>query len=84
MDTEVKEHEAVRRYGLRWARILICLRSPEASLLQDEERLWMELIAKDDGSKAPQRADIVEKSYGDQASARSRQEKMGAALVDYK
>ena len=57
---EANRHEAGSRYGLRWPQILVCLRSPEASLLQDVARPWMELTANDDGGKAPQRADIVE------------------------
>lgn len=56
----------------------------EASLLmQEEERLWSELINKYDGSKAPWRADIVGRAYGNRGNARSRQGKMDAALVDY-
>ena len=56
----------------------------EASLLmQEEERLWSELINKYDDSKAPWRADIVGRAYGNRGNARSRQGKMDAALVDY-
>ena len=55
----------------------------EASLLQDEERLWTELIDKYDGSKAPWRADIVGRAFGNRGNARSRQGKMDIALVDY-
>ena len=57
--------------------------SPGASLLQDEERLWTELIDKYDASMAPWRADIVGRAYGNRGNARSRQGKMDAALVDY-
>ena len=60
-----------------------CLCSPEGSLLQDEERLWTELINKYDGSTAPWRADIVGRAYGNRGNARSRQGKMDIALVDY-
>lgn len=54
-----------------------------ALLIQDEERLWTELIDKYEGSKAPWRADIVGRAYGNRGNARSRQGKMDIALVDY-
>lgn len=52
-------------------------------MVQEEERLWTQLIDKYDGSKASWRADIVGRAYGNRGNARSRQGKMTSALVDY-
>ena len=51
--------------------------------MQDEERLWTELIDKYEGVDAPWRGDIVGRAYGNRGNARTRQGKMDAALVDY-
>ena len=51
--------------------------------MQEEERLWTELIDKYEGVDAPWRSDIVGRAYGNRGNARTRQGKMDAALVDY-
>lgn len=51
--------------------------------MQEEERLWTELIDKYEGVDAPWRGDIVGRAYGNRGNARTRQGKMDAALIDF-
>ncbi len=51
--------------------------------MQEEERLWTELIEKYEDVDALWRGDIVGRAYGNRGNARTRQGKMDLALVDY-
>lgn len=53
------------------------------ALLQEEERLWTELIEKYGSSDAIWKADVVGRAYGNRGNARSRQGKMEEALSDF-
>lgn len=54
-----------------------------ADQVQEEERLWTELIDKYQDSDAIWKADVVGRAYGNRGNSRSRQGKMEEALTDF-
>jgi len=54
-----------------------------AEQVQEEERLWTELIDKYQDSEAPWKADVVGRAYGNRGNSRSRQGRMEEALADF-
>lgn len=54
-----------------------------AETVQEEERLWTEVITKYQGVNAVWMPDVVGRAYGNRGNARSRQGKLGQALTDY-
>eukprot|EP00878_Enallax_costatus_P005296 GHUV01005563.1.p1 GENE.GHUV01005563.1~~GHUV01005563.1.p1 ORF type:complete len:364 (+),score=89.25 GHUV01005563.1:278-1369(+) len=58
-------------------------RALNAETVQEEERLWSEVINKYEDTNAIWMPDVVGRAYGNRGNARSRQGKLAAALTDY-
>ena len=56
---------------------------PYSAHVQEEERLFTQLIDKYKGTDAPWSADVVGRALGNRGNARSRQGMFDAAIVDY-
>lgn len=54
-----------------------------AETVEEEERIWTQIIQEFSESKAPWRDDVVGRAYGNRGNALSRQGKVDKALEDY-
>jgi tetratricopeptide (TPR) repeat protein len=54
-----------------------------AQTVEEEERLWTQLIQEYENTDAPWTKDLVGRAYGNRGNARSRQGKLDQALIDY-